>query len=85
MAGFGEFTRQQPFEKFVAISPSDTVDLTTPTNYILVGGAGDLVIIDMAGNTVTLKGLLAGTIYPIKCTRVKSTDTTATNLVACSH
>lgn len=65
-----------------AITPDDNNDLTNYTRAILVGGAGNLACITRGGDTVTFSGLLAGVVYPFALKRIKSTGTTATNLVA---
>ena len=65
----------------IAVTPADDGALR-PTRALYIGGAGD-VKVDMAlGSTITFAGSLAGTILPIQVTRVYSTDTTATNIVA---
>jgi hypothetical protein len=64
-----------------AITPHDTNPLTTPVRAVYIGGAGDVNLITLAGNTVLFAGALAGTWLPIRCSHVLSTDTTATNLV----
>jgi len=53
------------------------------TRGLYVGGAGD-VAVTMAedGNNVTFVGVLAGSILPVQVTKVLSTGTTATNIVA---
>jgi hypothetical protein len=52
------------------------------TRALHIGGAGAVAVITVSGETVTLTGLLAGVVYPIAVARVKSTGTTATNIVA---
>lgn len=64
-----------------AITPSDTTKFTKPCEGIYVGGAGNMVVLLTSGDVVTLTGVLAGTVYPVKANRVNSTSTTATNLV----
>ncbi len=71
-----------PSDAYEAITPSDTVDLKTTTRSIYVGGAGDIVAVDVNDNTVTFSGAVAGTTLPIVVKRVNATSTTATNLVA---
>jgi len=72
-----------PARNGLAVTPSDTVDLTTVARGLYVGGAGD-VIVNMAGGQTSQKfaSVAAGTILPIVVTRVISTNTTATNIVA---
>lgn len=70
-----------PARQFVAITPSNSTDLDALTKAVYVGGAGNLVAVDWAGNTCTFTGVLAGTVLPIRVRRINSTSTTATNLV----
>jgi len=67
---------------FAAITPDDSTDLANETRGIYVGGTGDIVVHDKAGNNVTFSSAQAGTVLPIRTKRVLSTSTTATNLVA---
>ena len=59
-------------------------DITILTNVraLDVGGAGDVALTFVDGSTATLVGVLAGTILPVQVTKVMSTGTTATNIVA---
>lgn len=66
-----------------AISPSDTVDLPKAARAIYVGGAGNISVIMMSGETVTFNSVPVG-ILPIKVKRIRSTGTTATNMIALS-
>lgn len=66
----------------VAVTPSDTVSLGETARGLYVGGAGNVVLITGAGRAVTFTDVPAGTILPIRFTRVNSTSTTATNMVA---
>lgn len=68
--------------KLVAITPSDTTNLSGAARGFLVGVGGDVVAVDVYGNAVTLKNLISGVIYPIQITRINATNTTATDLVA---
>ena len=71
-----------PCNNAAAVTPSDTVDLTDVTRYVWVGGAGNLVVITLGGQTVTITGIPAGTLLPIRVSRVKATNTTATSVLA---
>lgn len=62
-----------------AITPSDSN--TFRFSAIYVGGAGHVVIVTDSGSEMTLNSVPVGTILPIRGIRVKSTGTTATNLV----
>ena len=72
-----------PSRYAVAITPHDSTDIAGGqlTRGIYVGGAGNIVAI-VGGNAITFTGVVAGTVLPIRCSRVNSTNTTATNLVA---
>lgn len=79
----GAPTRQDsPALSAFAITPSDSVTLTTLTRAIYVGGSGNLVVVmrnDSAA--VTLKLVPAGSILPIRVKQVLSTGTTCSDLV----
>ena len=62
-------------------SLSDTVDLPRYSRSLFVGGAGNLKVDMMNGETVTITGVTAGTTLPIRVGRIWSTGTTATNLM----
>ena len=72
-----------PANNGVAITPDDATDLATIPRGLWIGGAGDLAVI-LKGDTVavTLVGVPAGTLLPIRAARVKVTGTTATSIVA---
>ncbi len=68
--------------KLVAITPSDTNNLSGTARGFLVGVGGDVVAVDTYGDAVTLKNLASGAYYPIQILRINATNTTATDLVA---
>ena len=49
---------------------------------IYVGVAGNATVTTTGGQDVLFKGLAAGSILPVRATQVKSSNTTATDLVA---
>ena len=65
-----------------AVTPNDSTDLTTTSRAIIVGGAGNIAVTFVDGSDVTIVGLLAGQVYPFRVSRIKSTGTTATDIVA---
>jgi hypothetical protein len=76
-----------PAGRMAAVTPSDTVSFTYLTRGLYVGVAGNVYVNALAEDGVTLAacafiGVAAGTILPITCDRVNSTNTTATNIVA---
>ena len=72
-----------PSGDFVAITPNDGADLPNgPCRAIYVGTAGDASVIGALDSTaVTFTALPVG-IHPLRIARVRSTGTTAGNLVA---
>jgi len=72
---------ESPAERAFAITGNDSTDLTVFPRAIYVGGAGNVKVITLGGDTVTFSGVLAGTVLPVRVKRVFSTDTTATNLL----
>jgi hypothetical protein len=80
--------RTAPYNRAKAITASDSVNFLDPqgnvdlTDAVYVGGAGNIIAVLEDGKTVTLTGVIAGAIYPIRLKRVNSTSTTATALVA---
>ena len=78
----GRSTDVSSARKGVAVTPSDATILET-TRALLVGGAGNVAVVFAdGGSAVTLTGLVAGSIYPLAVTKVMSTNTTATSIVA---
>ena len=70
----------EPATRAQAVTPSDSTDLTGVRS-LFVGGAGN-VSVRMIGDpstTVVLTGVVAGTILPLRVTRVMAA-TTATNI-----
>lgn len=76
------FSLSDPAPNFAAITPSDSAaDNFKPSRGVYVGGTGDVVAVSDAGSAVTFKAVPAGTVLPVRCVRVNSTNTTATDLV----
>ena len=71
-----------PAGRAVEITPSNSETIVPPLRALYIGGAGD-VKVDMAdtGAAITFVGVPAGTILPVRVTRVYSTDTDATSIV----
>lgn len=63
-----------------AVTPSDTVNLSTPS-VIFVGTGGNVKVKTAQGTDVTFTGVLSGSILPLQVLRVFSTGTTASNMV----
>jgi hypothetical protein len=79
-----------PFTQWVAVAPSDSVDLanyTTKgllTHGVYVGGTGgDVACVDQSGTAVTFTGVPAGTILRVAARRINLSGTSASGIVAC--
>ena len=72
----------EPSGFFQVITPSDTDVLTGVVAVIVgsVGGGTDLTMVDQDGNAVTFT-VSAGQVLPVSPSKIKSTGTTATNIV----
>lgn len=67
--------------KAVAVTKSDSTVLST-TRALYVGGAGDVAVTMRDGSVVTFSAVPAGTFLPLRVTKVMSTNTTATLILA---
>ena len=73
-----------PCDSATEITPSDSVDLTSASRAVYIGGVGDLKVTTVQGDTVTFKSLIPGSVLPVRVVRIFATGTTATNIVAIS-
>ncbi|MGB0873594.1 MAG: spike base protein, RCAP_Rcc01079 family [Solirubrobacterales bacterium] len=72
-----------PITNAAAANQSDTVDLTNgPCRCLYVGVAGDVRILTLGDEDVTLGNLAAGMVHPIGARRVFVSDTSATGIIA---
>lgn len=65
----------------VAVTPSDTVNLTNPS-VIYVGTTGNVKVTTAQGSDVTFIGVPSGAVIPVQVIRVWDTGTSASNMVA---
>lgn len=74
MAQAGAFG--DPADRVVAVTPSDATDLTGVRG-LYVGGEGDVVVrmVNAPSTTVTISSVAAGTILPVRVTRVMAATT----------
>lgn len=70
------------FANASTVIPSDSTPLSEAAAALWVGGAGNVVLVTLNGQTVTLSSVPAGILLPIATSQVKSTNTTATLIVA---
>ena len=66
-----------------AITPSDTLEFQGPV-VVYVGVTGNMVVKTAGGDEVTFLNVQAGSVLPVRVKQVKSTLTTATDLIALS-
>lgn len=71
-----------PASNAFAVTPADGSNLTHAARALFVGGAGDIKVDTLGGDTVTFTGVVAGSILPVRILKVYATGTTATNIVA---
>jgi hypothetical protein len=80
---FGNITPglDSPAGRAFAVTPNDSTDLTTFARALFIGTAGAVSVVTVGGDTVTFAGLPSGSVLPVRVARVRSTGTTATNIV----
>lgn len=73
-----------PATHIALVTTSDTVDLTNVTRYISIGVAGALKVTTLGGESVIIPSgsLPVGQLIPLRVTRVWTTGTVATGIVA---
>lgn len=87
---FADYTSglDSPYTKGEAVTKSDATDgsgdFTNVSRAIWVGGTGTMIAIMPDDSELTFTSIPAGTLLKIRAKRVKSTSTTATNMVALS-
>lgn len=70
---------ESPSYDMFTITPSGT-DFTNWTRGIYVSVSGNATVITMLGTTITLNGLLAGTVYPFRLKQCTSATATLIGL-----
>jgi hypothetical protein len=80
-AGYTSGLESPPARAF-AVTPHDDNDLTHATRAIMVAAAGNVALITVAGDSITLPALQPGVQYVIRAARILDTDTTATGIIA---
>lgn len=80
----------QPTNLWIAVAPSDTIDLAPYTQsgnneltaWVYVGVAGDLACVDQSGTVTIFAGVPAGVQLRVAVRRINLSNTTAQNIVA---
>ena len=70
-----------PASRAEVVVPSDTVALTRVARALYVGVSGNIAVVMKDGTEVTFVAVPVG-IFPVSVSRVDSTSTTATNMIA---
>lgn len=63
-----------------SVTPHDSNDLANTAYCLWVGAVGDVRLITLGGQTVTLSNVAAGMWHAMPCTRILSTGTEATEI-----
>ena len=71
----------QPAVDAIAVTPSDSEDLAAVARALYVGTTGNVRLTTHSGRTVTFTSVPVG-ILPVGASRVWSTGTTASNIIA---
>ncbi|MBW9070717.1 spike base protein, RCAP_Rcc01079 family [Agrobacterium pusense] len=72
---------ESPASHAFDVVPDDANPLPSSTRAIYVGNGGHLCLTLLSGATVTFQNLPAGSLLPVRATRIFSTRTTATGIV----
>ena len=72
-----------PGTAFVALTPSDSVDIATKPRALYIGVGGNIAVTDELGVTTTFLNVPAGAFLPIRPVRLMATNTTATSIIGC--
>jgi hypothetical protein len=80
---FRKYSRSlvSPAENAAKIVPNDATDISNVSRALYVGGAGDLHVMMLGGGTAAFANIPAGTLIPLRVTRVLATGTTATAIL----
>jgi hypothetical protein len=65
-----------------AVSPSDSALLAETTRGLYVGSGGTIAALMLSGASVTFVAVPAGSVLPVRLTKIMATGTTASNILA---
>ena len=77
----GELRNSDPAGAAVALTKSDSTVIEI-TRGLYVGGTGDVAVLMADGVSCIFESVPAGFILPVRCTKLLSTGTSATKVVA---
>jgi len=64
-----------------AVTPNDSTTLAETTRALYVGAAGAIAVLMASGASISFAAVPAGTMLPIRVTKVMATGTTATDIL----
>lgn len=64
-----------------AVTPNDSTTLAETTRALYVGSAGAIAVLMASGASITFPGVPAGTMLPVRVTKVMATGTSATDII----
>lgn len=70
-----------PVSHGFAVTPDDMTELSEVTRAIYVGVGGALSVVLLSGAAVTLQGVVAGTLLPLRVRQVRASGTSASAIV----
>lgn len=71
----------EPYNSWVAVTPSDSVDLPRLTDAVYAGSNGVIAAVEQDGTVVNFH-CATGHVIPIAAKRINNTNTTANHIVA---
>lgn len=80
MSAFRSANSTAPAHGAVSVTPSDSAEIS-PTRALYIGVSGDVAVTMADGQSVIFVGAPVG-VLPIQVSQVRSTGTTATNILA---
>lgn len=69
-----------PADFAAPVTPSDVTEFAQPMRSLYIGTTGNVAVLTTNGQSVIFANVPVG-ILPIRCRRVNSTGTTATNII----
>lgn len=71
-----------PATDAAAVTSSNTTNLSPMARGLWIGGAGNVSVVFDSFSEVTIEGIPAGTLLPVRVRRVNQTGTSATSILA---
>ena len=68
--------------RLLKVTPSDSTVLPEDVRCLYVGTGGNVAVVDALDNDVTFFSVPSGMLLPVQVVKVKSTGTTASNIIA---